>query len=609
MNYAMLSANAQNTAITDDSGYSAHSSAMLDVKSTTKGLLIPRLTTAEIATLTLSSPATGLMVYNSTLNQFMYYNGTSWSTILTPESDTLLSINAQNVYLANPLWNMGIGSTNPSAKLEVKSDITDGIDDPIFAVVNNTGDTVFAVYPQGVRINVIDTSTTKAVSKKGGFAVGGFKPAKGTISKEYFRVTADSVRIYFDENTSKASSSKGGFAVGGYKPSKGTLPYNVFTINQDSAEVFIGDSTAGFGVKNIQGGGSLLNLTANNYFIGHESGIATKGYFNSFFGFQAGLSNVGGNANLFLGFKSGYSNTNGNRNVFIGKEAGFSNTFGFENIFVGNGTGRLNETGYQNLFLGYQSGFNNIGGAMEEGSVNTFLGTLSGYSNTTGFANTFVGHKSGYSNALGKFNTYIGRYAGETSTGDFNVFIGSEAGRFQAGSYKLCINSTQNGFYEVPLIYGDFFDNYVVINGDNPNGKTFFVNGAAGGTSTWAQISDKRYKKDIVTIQNSLEKVMNLRGVNYYWKDKELGEKMQMGFIAQETEKIIPEVVDINDGKYMMSYAPITALLVEAMKEQQKLIEKLQSENSDLKAEVTKIDEMNKKIDELYRLLDIKAAK
>ena len=49
----------------------------------------------------------------------------------------------------------------------------------------------------------------------------------------------------------------------------------------------------------------------------------------------------------------------------------------------------------------------------------------------------------------------------------------------------------------------------------------------------------------------------------------------QMGFIAQEAVKVIPEVVSGEDGHYAMQYGPITALLVEAIKEQQGIIEDL----------------------------------
>ena len=63
---------AQNIAITDDDSYNADPSAMLDVKSLTKGLLIPRLDSVQRKAI--SSPADGLMVYDTDYNGFYYFN-------------------------------------------------------------------------------------------------------------------------------------------------------------------------------------------------------------------------------------------------------------------------------------------------------------------------------------------------------------------------------------------------------------------------------------------------------------------------------------------------------------------------------------------------------
>lgn len=85
--------------------------------------------------------------------------------------------------------------------------------------------------------------------------------------------------------------------------------------------------------------------------------------------------------------------------------------------------------------------------------------------------------------------------------------------------------------------------------------------------------SDERLKKNIHTITNPIEKVSALRGVNFeFIKDG----KKQIGVIAQEIEKIIPEVVDENpDGYKGVQYENIVGLLIEAIKEQQKQIDEL----------------------------------
>ncbi|MFH2143556.1 MAG: hypothetical protein ABIJ97_14110, partial [Bacteroidota bacterium] len=71
----------QNIAITDDDAYTANSSAMLDVKSLTKGLLIPRMTTAQ--RIAIVSPASSLLVYDTNLSSFFYWTGTGWTKIGT----------------------------------------------------------------------------------------------------------------------------------------------------------------------------------------------------------------------------------------------------------------------------------------------------------------------------------------------------------------------------------------------------------------------------------------------------------------------------------------------------------------------------------------------
>ena len=85
--------------------------------------------------------------------------------------------------------------------------------------------------------------------------------------------------------------------------------------------------------------------------------------------------------------------------------------------------------------------------------------------------------------------------------------------------------------------------------------------------------SDERLKSDIQTIDNALDKVMNMRGVSYT-KQAEKG----VGVIAQEIEKVLPEVV--TDGEYKaVAYGNIVGVLIEAIKEQQKQIDELKKDN------------------------------
>ena len=96
--------------------------------------------------------------------------------------------------------------------------------------------------------------------------------------------------------------------------------------------------------------------------------------------------------------------------------------------------------------------------------------------------------------------------------------------------------------------------------------------GALVVTGDVTAFSDERLKSDVKTIDNALDKVMNMRGVSYT-KQAEKG----VGVVAQEIEKVLPEVV--TDGEYKsVAYGNIVGVLIEAIKEQQKQIDELKKD-------------------------------
>jgi hypothetical protein len=98
--------------------------------------------------------------------------------------------------------------------------------------------------------------------------------------------------------------------------------------------------------------------------------------------------------------------------------------------------------------------------------------------------------------------------------------------------------------------------------------------------------SDLRFKSNIRPVTNALDKIKALRGVYFNWNqndypDRQFGSNIELGFIAQEVEKIIPEIVTKDKTKdefRSIKYDKLVALLVEAIKEQQKQIDSLKFE-------------------------------
>jgi len=118
--------------------------------------------------------------------------------------------------------------------------------------------------------------------------------------------------------------------------------------------------------------------------------------------------------------------------------------------------------------------------------------------------------------------------------------------------------------------------------------------GSGTYTGTWTQASDERYKSNIKPLLGLGNKVSLLQPVEYEWKKEEYPEQNfpdgnQIGLIAQEVEKLFPELVATNkDGYKSIDYSKISILLIQAMKEQQSEIDKMKRELEELKSMIMK---------------------
>ena len=95
--------------------------------------------------------------------------------------------------------------------------------------------------------------------------------------------------------------------------------------------------------------------------------------------------------------------------------------------------------------------------------------------------------------------------------------------------------------------------------------------------------SDIRYKTNIETINNAIEKVQSLRGVTFDWDHEDFTDNKERstGVIAQDVEKVLPEAVRENkNGLKNVSYGNMVGLLIEAIKEQQAQIDELKKQLS-----------------------------
>ena len=378
------------------------------------------------------------------------------------------------------------------------------------------------------------------------------------------------------------------------------------------------------------GEGAGLNSTGEfNTFIGKSAGESnTFGRSNTFIGNSAGLENTIGLENTFIGKSAGKNNTTGSDNTFIGLSAGQQNTTASSNTFIGKSSGLLNQSGEQNTFIGRNAGASNV-----NANFNTIIGSFAGPV-ATGTSNTFLGQAAGNLTTTGFNNTFLGRNAGTNNViGSENVFIGYSAGANEFGSNKLYISNSSAGEMEA-LIYGEFENKLLRFNadieikdGDKPtlllqsdgmdeesgrvslrqtNGsgadilydgvntsEVFAIETFSGGTSngqqftlnlqgnatlagTLTQNSDRTLKKNIEQINNAANNVLMLSGYRYNWISAKRDSGKQIGVIAQEVQAVYPELVSQDkDGILSVNYSGLSAILIEAVKEQQTEIETL----------------------------------
>ncbi|MEM9896135.1 MAG: tail fiber domain-containing protein [Bacteroidota bacterium] len=252
-------------------------------------------------------------------------------------------------------------------------------------------------------------------------------------------------------------------------------------------------------------------------------------------------------------------------------------------------TGNLNESGAGGLELSNNNG--NIG------SIITGNGTADFFDNV-GFPTI---------NIVGELAT-IG-----LSTGNNDEQIDLRASGISAGS-----NSFVDGFnLNYDAINGPLLEFY---NGGNLN---IFLNGTNGDIAAEGQIfgttlasldgsvqtSDLRLKKNISSIDNSLENVLKMRAVSYQWKDENLSARKQIGVIAQEVEQIYPEFVHTDDeGQKAVNYAQMSSVLIEAIKELNAKIKALEKENEELKSSIKEVDDLKKQFAQLIESLGGKPA-
>lgn len=270
-------------------------------------------------------------------------------------------------------------------------------------------------------------------------------------------------------------------------------------------------------------------------------------------------------------------------NVATAINVGSNVNISTSNVSVGNSTINSNIAA---AFLNINRG--SVQGHVYADNSNTFMGvgTKSNHPLFLIANNGGMGYVSGDGRLrIDGSSTYTSyAYAEIQSDGGLELYrsLSSPVGTVQGDGPYIDFKVNTSSDWEMRIQYAESGRDGLSFYNDPPGTELMFLNGTNGNLNVLGFVtsaSDISYKENISTIVNALEKTKQLRGVNFTRIGDETA-KMQVGFIAQEVVEVLPEVVveSTADEKLHLAYGNITALLVEAIKEQQEQIELLKSQ-------------------------------
>ena len=308
-----------------------------------------------------------------------------------------------------------------------------------------------------------------------------------------------------------------------------------------------------------------------------------------------------------MGSNSLVAATTGHTNTAVGYAAGSAITTGHENVAIGGNALDALTTGNDHVAVGYGAL-----GALTTGARCTGLGYAAAANLSTGDDNTCVGYDSGVQITGGSDNTCVGNYAGDAiTTGNGNVCLGYNSGTaittsinnimigISAGSNHTGTSDGRNICIGDNTTLAAADDDRSIVIGHNTTGKgdnQTLIRGNDGiynsqNTTAWNTTSDERIKKNIVDNNAGLDILNQIQVRNFEYRTEEeivdfanpasavvKNSGLHIGVIAQEIEKVLPEVVTESSlGIKSVATDPIMWAMVNAIKELSAKVEELES--------------------------------
>lgn len=376
-----------------------HTSALLDISTTTKGILIPRMTTLQ--RMALASPLNGLQVYDTDMNELYHYNGSAWVAILNSTYWRRPSLTRDIV--SNISDSVGIGTNAPGAKLEVSG--SDVLIHNLSVGRGGGGNST-----NNVMGYLALASNTSGISNT---AIGYNALRDNTIAD--FNTAVGYASLF---NNTQGNNNT---AIGYRTLYNNSIGYSNVAVGMRA----LYDNTSGNNLVAV-GDSALYNNTSSrgNVAIGSKTLYSnTTGNNNTATGNQALRYNIDGDGNVANGLLALYNNISGSSNIALGQNAAVENTTGDRNCVIGPYALAENTTGVNNVALGYNALQTNI-----TGSNNTAIGRDADFifspgviDNCTMLGTFAIGTASNQVRIGSSSVTSIGGYAGWSNVSDGRI--------------------------------------------------------------------------------------------------------------------------------------------------------------------------------------------
>jgi hypothetical protein len=580
----------------NENGNSANSSAILDVQSADKGLLVPRINIPNLNNAApVTSPETSLLVWNTNTTTgvgYHYWDGTQWIRLSTTngtvtavtaenglnstggttpvirlgglidQDPTIVNVAGNNLTFAGQTSKIAVGSGFPSPN----SHIAGG--DRNLALGNravvNGGEALALGFANTGNSTNTEAGTRSLAIGKNVQASGGSTGVNQVIAigSDISNTTQGTMLLGMGSNALRinANNTSGGLTDNG----------RVDIINRirigtpgESGDVLTGSLLVGHGAPDVFTGAiSLYSNRTGGAFQGgirmHNATTGTGASRGGLIGLNGGdllIRSLGNSDNII------FNNNNAERMRITANGRVGIGTNNPQQLLHLRGTAL-------NLFLENPTGNNYTINSTDAGDLRFFRVGSSAFPLTIRGTNNFVGINNPTPNA----NLHV---TGQT------ILDGTTTINTNGGSSGLRINHSVAG------------ESLTI----NTNSANWCILAAISGVGTahlnqfgnWIDVSDRNAKTNIRTIEYGLSDIMKLKPSHYEMKVD--GKTTKIGFIAQELYETLPEVVDLpqkEDQSWGVHYGSITAVLTKAIQEQQAQIEALKLEVEQLKKDKQK---------------------